>query len=71
LLHLAPAEAAKQPPDLLMIELPERLKHGPLTVHLKAQVAAPNDPTVDATKPSPDSNQVVDLSVLTVYQHRA
>jgi catalase len=64
--HLAAAEAAKQAPDFLMTELPERLKHAPVTFHLEAQLAGPNDPTADATKPWPDSNQVVDLGVLTI-----
>ena len=49
-----------------MTELPELLKHGPVTFHLKAQLAGPNDPTADATKPWPDSDKVVDLGVLTI-----
>jgi catalase len=64
--HLAPAEAAKQSPDFLMTDLPARLQRGPITFHLKAQLGGPDDPTADATKPWPDSNKVVDLGVLTI-----
>jgi catalase len=64
--HLDRAAAAKQAPDFLMTELPERLKRGPVTFHLKAQLAGPNDPTADATKPWSDSNKVVDLGVVTI-----
>ncbi len=64
--HLASAEAAKRPPDFLMTDLPARLKRGPITFHLKAQLGAPNDPAADATKPWPDSNKILDLGVLTI-----
>ncbi len=64
--HLEPAEAAKQPPNFLMDELPERLKRGKVTFRLKAQLAAPGDPTADATKPWPDDRKVVDLGELTI-----
>ena len=49
--HLDAEDAAKRPPDFLMDELPERLKRGPVTFHLKAQLAAADDSTKDATKP--------------------
>ncbi|MDB5406997.1 MAG: catalase [Rhodospirillales bacterium] len=65
-LHLDAADAAKQPPDFLMDELPERLKHGPVTFHLKAQIAALGDPTDDATKPWPADRKVVELGMLTI-----
>jgi catalase len=64
--HLDADEAAKRPPDFLMEELPERLKRGPVTFHLKAQLAAAGDSTKDATKPWPDSRKIADLGVLTV-----
>jgi catalase len=64
--HLEPAEAAKQPPDFLMDELPERLTRGKVTFHLKAQLAAPGDPTSDATKRWPDDRKLVDLGELTI-----
>src|SRR5262245_41729474 len=34
--HLSAADAAKMPPNFLMDELPQRLKQGPVTFHLKA-----------------------------------
>jgi len=64
--HLDPSDAAKRPPDFLMNELPARLQRGPVTFHLKAQLAAPGDPTNDATKPWPDDRKVVELGLLTV-----
>jgi len=64
--HLDPTDAAKQPPDFLMQEIVERVRRGPVTFHLKAQIAAAGDPTADATKPWPDSRQLVDLGVLTI-----
>jgi catalase len=65
-LHLDPAVAAQKPPNFLMEELPARLKRGPVTFHLKAQLAAPGDPTNDATKPWPADRKVVDLGILTI-----
>ena len=64
--HLDRDEATKRPPNFLMDELPQRLKRGPVTFHLKAQLAAPGDPTNDATKPWPDDRKVVELGVLTI-----
>jgi catalase len=64
--HLDAADAEKRAPDFLIDELPERLKSKPVTFHLKAQLAAPGDPTNDATKPWPEDRKVVDLGVLTI-----
>jgi catalase len=64
--HLDPAEAAKKSPDFLTEEMQERLKKGPVTFHLKAQLAAPGDPTNDATKPWPDDRKTVDLGIVTL-----
>jgi catalase len=48
--HLAAADAAKQPPNFLMDELPERLKRGPVTFHLRAQLAADQCPADDRSR---------------------
>jgi catalase len=64
--HLAAADAAGRAPDFLMAELPERLKKGPVTFHLKAQLAAPDDQTIDPAKPWPDDRKVVELGTLTI-----
>ena len=64
--HLDATDAAKRPPDFLMDELPERLKRGPVTFHLKAQLAAPADSTKDPARPWPDDRKVVELGVLTI-----
>ena len=49
-----------------MDEFPARLKRGPVTFHLKAQLAAPGDPTTDPTKPWPEDRKVVELGKLTI-----
>jgi len=64
--HLEAADAAKQGPDFLMNELPERLKRGPVTFHLKAQLAAAGDSTSDPAQPWPDTRKVVELGTLTI-----
>ena len=64
--YLDPADAAKREPDFLMSELPERLKAGPVTFKLRAQVAAPGDPTVDPSRPWPEDRAVVDLGTFTL-----
>ena len=64
--HLQPADAAKMPPNFLMDELPQRLKQGAVTFHLKAQLAAPGDSTKDPAQPWPDDRKLVDLGVLTI-----
>lgn len=66
LVHLSASDAAKQPPNFLMDELPERLKHGPITFHLKAQLAAAGDSTKDPSVAWPDDRKVAELGVLTV-----
>ncbi len=66
LVHISTEEADKKPPNYLMDELPQRLAHGPVVFHLKAQLAQPGDQTKDATKPWPADRPVVDLGVLTI-----
>jgi catalase len=66
LVHLSESDAAKQPPNFLMDELSERLKHGPITFHLKAQLAAAGDSTKDPSVAWPDDRKVAELGVLTV-----
>ncbi|HEY3147135.1 MAG TPA: catalase family peroxidase [Dongiaceae bacterium] len=64
--HLAAADAAKQPPSFLVDEIAQRLKQGPVTFHVKAQLAAPGDQTKDPSEPWPADRKVVDLGVLTL-----
>ncbi len=66
LVYLDPKDAAAEEPNFLMDELPARLKDGPVTFHLKAQLAEPGDQTKDGSKPWPDDRKVVDLGVLTI-----
>jgi catalase len=64
--HLDAAEAAKRSPDFLLDELPERIARGPVTFHLKAQLAAAGDATNDPSQPWPEDRKVVQLGVLTL-----
>jgi len=66
IVHLGADEAAKRAPDFLMTEITTRLKQGPVTFHLKAQLAAPGDSTKDPTQPWPYDRKIVDLGVLTI-----
>lgn len=66
LAHLSPEDAAKQRPNFLMDGVVERLKQGPVTFRLKAQLAAPGDQTSDPAKPWPDDRQVLELGTLTI-----
>ena len=66
IVHLGAAEAAKRPPDFLLDELPERLARGPVTFHLKVQLAAAGDATDDPSKPWSADRKVVELGVLTL-----
>jgi catalase len=64
--HLNAADAAKQAPDFLMEELPQRLKRGPVTFRIGVQLAAAGDSTSDPTQPWPEDRKVVDLGILTI-----
>jgi catalase len=64
--HISPADAAKRAPDFLSTELTQRLKRGPVTFHLKVQVAGSGDPTRDPTKAWPETRGIVDLGVITI-----
>lgn len=64
--HLSPADAAKQKPDFLATDLVERLKHGPVSFHLKVQLAQAGDDTRDPAKPWPANRQVTDLGILNI-----
>jgi len=64
--HLSAADAAKQAPDFLMTELPARLAKGPVVFTLKAQLAAPGDPTKDATQPWPADRKLVPIGTITL-----
>lgn len=64
--HLSKEEAAKRSPDYLMADLPLCLAKGPVTFHIKAQLAAAGDPTKDPTLAWPDDRTIVDLGVLTI-----
>jgi len=66
LVHLNAAEAAKMAPDFLVDELPARLARAPVTFRLRAQLASPSDVTKDPSQPWPDSDEIVELGVLTI-----
>jgi catalase len=66
IVHLSKKESGKKSPNYLKDELPQRLGQGPVTFHIKAQLAAPGDQTKDPTQPWPDDREVVDLGTLTI-----
>jgi len=66
IVHLSKEDAAKKSPNYLMDDLLQRLAKGPVTFHIKAQLAAPGDQTKDPTQAWPDDRKVVDLGTLTI-----
>jgi len=67
--HDAPKAAlAGLGPDFLDADLKQRLAQGPLRWRLVATLAAPGDPSDDATKAWPAGRQQVDLGTLVVQQ---
>ncbi len=64
--YLKAEDAAKKSPDYLVDDMPQRLAKGPVTFHVKAQLAAPGDPTNDATQAWPDDRKLVDMGTLTI-----
>jgi catalase len=66
LVHLSAEEAAKLVPDFLINELPARIAQRPVTFHLKAQLASPDDSTKDASIPWSKNNEVVELGIITI-----
>jgi catalase len=64
--HLSKEDAAKLGPNFLIDELPARVAKGPVAFRLQARLAAPGDPTADATRAWPDDRKLVDLGTLTL-----
>ncbi|MCW2242171.1 catalase family peroxidase [Azospirillum canadense] len=64
--YLTADDAATKPADFLIADITDRLQKGPVQFRLLAQVAAPEDPITDATKPWPDSRPRVELGTLTL-----
>lgn len=64
--HLSAADAAKQPPDFLVDELPARLAKEPVAFRVMAQLANPGDQTKDPSQPWPADRRMVDLGTITI-----
>ena len=64
--HLSPADAAKQPPDFLIDELPQRLAKEPVAFRVMAQLANPGDQTKDPSQPWPSDRRMADLGTITI-----
>jgi catalase len=64
--HIDPQDAASRSPDFLSDDLKQRLQKGPVQFRLLGQVAAPEDPTADATIPWPEDRPRVELGVITL-----
>lgn len=69
--HLSLADAAKQPPDFLIDELPQRLAREPVAFRVTAQLANPGDQTKDPTQPWPSDRRVADLGTITIAKPAA
>jgi catalase len=66
--YLTADEAARQSPDFLIDDLPQRLAKKPAVFHLTAQLAEAGDQTKDPTLPWPNDRKVVDLGTLTLHE---
>jgi len=66
LTRLVPEDAAARAPGFLMIEIQDRVGRGPVRFTLQAQLAAPGDPTSDASRPWPAARPLVELGTLIV-----
>ena len=62
--YLSDADAAKKSPDFLMDDLAECLARGPITFHVRAQIAGDGDDTADATTRWPESRQELDFGTV-------
>lgn len=62
--YLSDADAAKKSPNFLMDELPERLARGPVTFHVRVQIAGDGDDTADATTRWPDSRPELEFGTV-------
>ena len=62
--HLDAAATATKSPDFLQDELRSRLSRTPVEFRLQVQIAAPNDPTHDATLVWPDDRKKVVLGTI-------
>ncbi|SEF10825.1 catalase [Rhizobiales bacterium GAS191] len=62
------AELAQLLPDFLEVDLKRRLTEGPLRWHLVVTVAAPQDPTDDATKAWPAAREHLEAGTLVISQ---
>jgi catalase len=69
--HLAPAEAAKMPPNFLVDELPRRLVKAPVAFRVMAQLANRGDQTSDPSQPWPADRRMVDLGTITLTKAAA
>ena len=60
------ADIAKQAPDVLVTELPQRLTKGPVAFRMMAQLANPGDQTKDPTQPWPMDRRMADMGTVTI-----
>lgn len=62
--HLELAVAAAKAPNFLVEELRDRISRAPVEFRLQVQIAAPHDPTSDATLVWPDDRKKVELGTI-------
>jgi catalase len=66
--YLSDADAAKQSPNFLMDELTDRFARGPVTFHVRVQIAGDGDDTADATTRWPDSRQELEFGTIALTE---
>jgi catalase len=65
LVHIEPTERRWRPTSCLM-SWRRVYARGPVKFRLTAQLASPGDATTDPSRPWPESNEIIELGVLTI-----
>ena len=66
--YLTDADATTRSPNFLMDELAARLASGPVTFHVRVQIAGAGDETADSTVRWPDSRQEIDFGTIVLTE---
>lgn len=67
IVYLTAGEAARQPLDFLIDDLPQRIAKKPVVFHFMAQLAGPDDQTRDPSRAWPNDRRMVELGVLRLH----
>lgn len=64
--HLSATNAAEMPEQFLAAELDNRLRRGPVTIHISVQIAADGDPVDDGSRAWPSDRPEIDVGTLSI-----